>query len=209
MPTQRMAWACHPAIKHGHTRDSAPVTDGLFLPQEFGCIGQGVTYNAGQGGRSVCRDSAAGAARGLREEWPIFSSRGAWTVALAALGVGLAVLGTGLALSDRAGSVAFAQLDARTVSAGGVIVSSSALPDGEVMVTVLDTTRQRLMVYLADAKRSRLRLLAVRDTSADGMLTDWNNDPPLPKDIRARAEKSVESARPAPAAEGRKVQEAP
>ena len=44
------------------------------------------------------------------------------------------------------------------------------------------------MVYLADGKRTRLKLLAVRDISADGALSDYNNDPPYPKDIRRRVE---------------------
>ena len=57
------------------------------------------------------------------------------------------------------------------------------------MICIVDAARQRLVVYLADAKRSRLKLLAVRDVSADWALTDYNNDPPLPKDVRARVEK--------------------
>jgi hypothetical protein len=51
-------------------------------------------------------------------------------------------------------------------------------------------------VYVADAKRSRLKLLAVRDIAADWALTDYNNDPPLPKDVRTRVEKWMETGGP-------------
>jgi len=74
--------------------------------------------------------------------------------------------------------------------AGGILVSTTALPDNDVVICLLDTNRDRLLVYMADGKRSRLRLLAARDVSADWSLTDFNNDPPLPKDIRARLEKT-------------------
>jgi len=108
-----------------------------------------------------------------------------------------------LVFSALAGSPASADPQAARPAAPGVVVSTTALGDNEAMICLLDTAQQRLAVYVADARRSRLRLLAVRDVSADMMLTDFNNDPPLPKDIRARVEKAPESARPAPGAEGR------
>jgi len=88
-------------------------------------------------------------------------------------------------------------------AASGVIISTASLGDGGAMVTLVDVARQRMVMYVADAKRSRLKLLAARDISADWALVDFNNDPPLPKDIRARTEKTSETPRPpaAPAAE--------
>ena len=71
------------------------------------------------------------------------------------------------------------------------------------------TSRERMAVYVADGRRSRLKLLAVRDLSADWALTDYNNDPPLPKDVRARAEKTAESAAPARGAQERKAETSP
>ena len=127
-------------------------------------------------------------------------------MALGACGV-VAVLGLGMLLADRMGPTAFSQVPAAVAAASGVVVTSAPLPDNEVMICILDTARQRLAVYVADAKRTRLKLLAVRDISADWSLTDWNNDPPLPKDVRARADKAAESARPAP--EVRKPEETP
>lgn len=70
--------------------------------------------------------------------------------------------------------------------AANVVVSVTPLGPSEVVICLVDVARQRLAVYLADGKRSRLKLLAVRDISADWALTDYNNDPPLPKDVRAR-----------------------
>ncbi len=72
-------------------------------------------------------------------------------------------------------------------------IAIAATPMGEtnVVLCLVDLRRDRLAVYQADARRSRLKLLAVRDISADWMLTDYNNDPPLPKDIRARVERML------------------
>lgn len=119
------------------------------------------------------------------------------------LGGGLAVAGIGLAVSGRADSVAFAAGAVGGADSPTVVVSVTALADNEVAICLVDTARQRLAVYLADGKRSRLKLLAVRDIEADWALTDYNNDPPLPKDVRARVEKWKETARPAGAAESK------
>ena len=83
-----------------------------------------------------------------------------------------------------------------------VVVAVTPMGDGSVLVCLVDRTKERLAVYVADARRSRLKLLAVRDISADWALTDYNNDPPLPKDIRARVEAVTENpAAPAAAEE--------
>jgi hypothetical protein len=135
-------------------------------------------------------------------------SHPAWCVALVGVGVGLSLVGLGLAVSGRSDGVAWAEAAreqaAAQAGAPGALVSTTALSDSEVMICVVDTARQRLAVYVADAKKSRLRLLAVRDISADWALTDWNNDPPLPKDVRARVEKGAEAGLPEPAPGGGK-----
>jgi len=109
-------------------------------------------------------------------------------------------------VADRSDSAAYAQAAAAAAGmepppAQGLIVSTSPLGDSEVVICLVDKAQQRLAVYVADAKRSRLKLIAVRDIAADWALTDYNNDPPLPKDIRARVEKWQESARPTTGAE--------
>ena len=85
----------------------------------------------------------------------------------------------------------------------------TALPGGEVMICLTDAAAQRLAVYVADPKKSRLRLLAVRDVSADWMLSDYNNDPPLPKELRARVEKQAEAVRSGDPAAARKTETPP
>jgi hypothetical protein len=119
-----------------------------------------------------------------------------WSIALGVFGVGLACLGVGLSVSSDSGSVARAQTAgpvALAPAAGpNVIVSATPMGDSSVVICVVDTAKERLAVYVADARRSRLKLLAVRDISADWALTDYNNDPPLPKDVRARIESLTE-----------------
>jgi len=129
------------------------------------------------------------------------SSRGLWCLCVGLVGVGLAVLGIGLAIAGRGGSQAFGEV-AFPLPPGqppaGISITATPLGDSEVIVSLVDRTRERLLVYQVDVKRGRMKLLAARDIAADWLLTDWNNEPPLPKDIRARVEKGTEAARPAP-----------
>ncbi len=106
-------------------------------------------------------------------------------VAIGLLGVGLAILGLALAFGPRTASPAWA---ADLPRDGSVVLSATPLDNRSVMVCLLDTEAARLAVYQADGSRGRLKLLAVRDIGADLALTDYNNDPPLPKDIRARVD---------------------
>lgn len=127
------------------------------------------------------------------------------------LGAGLALVGAGLVVCGRDGGVALAAgavaAPAGEATGSGVVVSTTSLGDGRVVVCLVDAARQRLAVYVADTKRNRLKLVAVRDTSADWTLTDFNNDPPLPKDIQNRVEKWKETNPPAADVEGDKQPE--
>ena len=123
---------------------------------------------------------------------------------MGSLVVALALCGAGIALSGQGGPPAPADTAGRSL-----LQSATPLGDGEVIITLVDTSQQRLAVYMVDAKRGRLRLLAVRDIAADWALTDYNNDPPLPKDVRARLEKQLETGRSAAPAEGLKPQANP
>ena len=131
-----------------------------------------------------------------------------WRWTLAALGLTGALVGAGLALSALAGSPAAVEPFVRPAP-GNVVVSTTALADGGVMVTVLDVAQQRLAMYQADVRRGRLKLLAVRDISADMALMDYNNDPPLPRDIRARVEKGADALKPPPAPDAKEPSAAP
>ena len=130
-----------------------------------------------------------------------------WAPPVAA--VVLALAGAGLMVSGRADPAAFAEVRAGQVAGQGLVVFATPLGDNEVVICMVDTSRERLAVYIADGRRGRLKLLAVRDVSADWALTDYNNDPPLPKDIRARVEKAAEAASPAKGAPERKPEGSP
>ncbi len=119
--------------------------------------------------------------------------RRTWALALAGLGTAVVLLGLGIAVGSREHAAVWA---ARTEAPapGETLLSATTMGGDRVLVCLLDTGRDRLMVYLADGKRSRLKLLAVRDISADWALSDYNNDPPLPRDIRQRVEKWKETA---------------
>jgi len=116
------------------------------------------------------------------------SLRRTWAIALAVLGAGLGMLGVGLAVGERGDTAAWAAALTESAPTGDVQVTTTPLGGDRVVICIVDTTRNRLMVYLADGKRSRLRLLAVRDISADWALSDYNNERPYPKDIRQRVE---------------------
>jgi hypothetical protein len=130
-------------------------------------------------------------------------------LAVGLAGIGLAILGVGLAVSSRTGSEAWAEVPL-PASFGqpppGVGMMAVSLGEGEVAVCLTDRSRERLLVYQVDAKRGRMKLLAARDIAADWLLTDWNNDPPLPKDVRVRVERGIE---PAPKSPGRPAGEIP
>jgi hypothetical protein len=121
----------------------------------------------------------------------------------------VAIAGAGLIVPGRGARGDLPGARPGQVTGQGLVVSATPLGDNEVMICLVDTSRERMAVYLADGRRSRLKLLAVRDISADWALTDYNNDPPLPKDIRARAEKAVESASPTKGAQERKPEVSP
>ncbi len=124
------------------------------------------------------------------------------------LGLAAGLIGAGLVLSALAGSVPPADLTARPAPAN-VVVSSTALADGSLILTVVDVSQQRLAVYQADVRRGRLKLLAVRDISADMALTDYNNDPPLPREIRARVEKGADALKPSAVPDAKEPSAAP
>ena len=118
--------------------------------------------------------------------------RRTWAIGLAAVAGAVGMLGLGLVLGERSDAVAWAAGPA-VDAAGEVLLSTTPLGDDRVVVCLVHTGRNRLMVYEADAGRSRLRLLAVRDISADWALDDYNNDAPLPRDIRQRVQQWKES----------------
>jgi hypothetical protein len=139
----------------------------------------------------------------------ILGNRWIWRWAPPVAAVAVALVGAGLMFSGRTDPAAFAEVRAGQVTGQGVVVSATTLGDNEVVICLVDTSRDRMAVYVADGRRGRLKLVAVRDISADWALTDYNNEAPLPKDIRARVEKAAESASPAKGAQDRKPEVSP
>ena len=122
----------------------------------------------------------------------------AWFVGLGAAAAGVALVSVALAASGRNEASAPSGAGARRTRAEDLVVAATPLGERDALVCLVDVGRERLAVYLADGRRSRLRLLAVRDISADWALTDFNNDPPLPNEIRARVQKALGGGEPAP-----------
>jgi len=79
--------------------------------------------------------------------------------------------------------VLYAQM--QRVGGGQVALFMAPLEQNRVALCMVDVARQRLAVYQVDFGRERLKLVAVRDFAADFGLSDYNNEAPLPKDIRA------------------------
>jgi hypothetical protein len=111
-------------------------------------------------------------------------SRRTWYAAMGMLAVGLAALvaAAGLFLAGGGG-------DAEAAPAAGSDgadwrVEVAPLGEGGALVVLVSPTRQRLMVYRVDDRRTQLKLLAVRDVGADWALTDYNNERPLPQTVR-------------------------
>jgi len=137
--------------------------------------------------------------RGLRvNRWPAYAGLGLVGAALAAL---VAFGPAGCGRGEPSAQAMDAAMPMGPSSSGDVVVAATPMGESNVVICLVDTRRQRLAVYQADARRSRLKLLAVRDISADWMLTDYNNDPPLPRDIRSHVEKLIRPAGPEPPAE--------
>ncbi len=116
------------------------------------------------------------------------SGRRAWRViGLAAAGMLLVMVVVGLSLraqdsaSAEPGSRAEGGADRFTLVAG---------PHGSdrTLAFLVDSETMRLLVYQVEARKSKLKLLAVRDISYDVQLAHWNNAKPLPEEIREALE---------------------
>ncbi len=63
---------------------------------------------------------------------------------------------------------------------------------------LLDTRLHRVCVYRLLTTASRLRLMAVRDFSADLRLSDFNNAAPTPEQVKAMLRVGIGGGKPAP-----------
>jgi hypothetical protein len=76
-----------------------------------------------------------------------------------------------------------------TAAAGTeLIVVPMTLGDKGQMLTVVDPRRRVLSVYHIDAATGKIALKSVRNIQWDLQINDFNNDKPLPQEIRSSLE---------------------
>lgn len=73
-------------------------------------------------------------------------------------------------------------------------VTSAPLGDKRQAVFIVDAETMRLLVYAVNTDTRQLKLAAVRDLSQDVRLSHFNNERPLPEDIRKRIDAGEEDA---------------
>ena len=73
-------------------------------------------------------------------------------------------------------------------------MTSAPLGDKRQAVFIVDAETMRLLVYAVNTDTRQLKLTAVRDLSQDLRLSHFNNERPLPEDIRKRIDAGEEDA---------------
>ncbi|NIA21285.1 MAG: hypothetical protein GWP05_04805 [Anaerolineaceae bacterium] len=112
------------------------------------------------------------------------SSRG-WSIVALVIALALSSAGVWWLSASRAD----AQGGAAFVSGGSdgrFTMASGPLGEKKLGVFIIDAQTMRLLVYAIDSESRQLKLMAVRDISQDVRLSYWNNDKPLPEEIRKR-----------------------
>ena len=75
-----------------------------------------------------------------------------------------------------------------TVSGGELIAVPSPMGEKGQLLTVIDPRQQAMGVYWIEAGSGKITLRSVRNLRYDLMMTDFNGDNPLPREIRAQLE---------------------
>ncbi|MBN2583547.1 MAG: hypothetical protein JXL80_10800 [Planctomycetes bacterium] len=112
----------------------------------------------------------------------------ALTIALGVVGLGAWSLG---ALTVDAQSP---MTGVSTGAAGRFTMTTAPLGDKKQGVFIIDAETMRLLVYAVNSDTRQLKLVAVRDLSQDVRLSHFNNERPLPDDIRKRVDAGDEDA---------------
>ncbi|MBN2579806.1 MAG: hypothetical protein JXB10_12530 [Pirellulales bacterium] len=106
---------------------------------------------------------------------------------LAGLGL-LAAGGSGLEIGGEPSAPPRAVAVAPAGAGSELIVVPFGTPEKGMMLSVIDP-RQRVMgVYRLDAGTGKIALKSVRNLRWDLQLNDFNNEPPLPQEIRSLIE---------------------
>lgn len=112
----------------------------------------------------------------------------------AILGVlaGLGVVVVAVALAEQRGDLLPQQpaaISAPVVAAGEeMIVVAAGWGEKGQMVIILDPRQRTMCVYQIEAATGKIALKSARKIHWDLQITDLNNEPPLPKEIRSLAE---------------------
>jgi len=89
---------------------------------------------------------------------------------------------------SQAGSQPGSQPSPQPVCGGELIAVPSPMGDKGQLLTVLDPRQQSMGVYWIEAGTGKITLRSVRNIRFDLMMTDFNGDNPLPKEIRLQLE---------------------
>jgi hypothetical protein len=85
----------------------------------------------------------------------------------------------------------FAQVPRQNLAPGGgsdlVVVSVPSADKGQLLA-VVDTKQQMMLVYRVDAVSGKIALKSARNIHFDLQLNDFNNEPPLPQEIKSMIE---------------------
>ena len=127
------------------------------------------------------------------------TSAGGWSIA--ALVIALVLSGAGMwslsaSRADAQGAVALTSEGPE----GRFTMASGPLGEKKLGVFIIDAQTMRLLVYAIDSESRQLKLMAVRDISQDVRLSHWNNDKPLPEEIRKRLDSGSDMKQPGGAA---------
>jgi len=114
--------------------------------------------------------------------------------AILGLLVGAGVVTLAVGLLDRRGEVmaqhvvSLPQPAPQPISGGELIAVPSPVGDKGQMLTVLDPRQQTMGVYWIEAATGKITLRSVRNIRFDLMMTDFNGDNPLPREVRLQLE---------------------
>jgi hypothetical protein len=80
--------------------------------------------------------------------------------------------------------VPYSQPGPQPISGGDLIAVPSSAGEKGQLLTVLDPRQQTIGVYWIEAGTGKITLRSVRNIRYDLMMTDFNSDNPLPREIR-------------------------
>ena len=114
--------------------------------------------------------------------------------AILGLLVGAGVVALAVCLLDRRREVMaqhvapYSQPSPQPICGGELIAVPSPMGDKGQLLTVLDPRQQTMGVYWIEAGTGKITLRSVRNIRFDLMMTDFNGDNPLPREIRLQLE---------------------